>query len=102
MDMSLIRSRWWIGAPLLAVVALYVLPLAGAPPATNPNELARIELGVAMATGTGPDIGLVAAVYGLSEDVARRGERIYSDKAPGLSRPSRTPTFRPFGPCGIC
>jgi hypothetical protein len=38
-----------------------------------------------MATGAGLDIGLVAAVYGLSEDVARRGERIYSDKAPGLS-----------------
>jgi hypothetical protein len=82
---SVIRNRWWIGAPLLVIAALYVLPLAGSPPATNPNEVARIELGVAMATGTGLDIGPVAVVYGLSEDVARRSGRIYSDKAPGLS-----------------
>jgi hypothetical protein len=80
-----IRNRWWIGAPLLIVVVLYVLPLAGAPPATNPNEVARIELGVAMAIGAGLDIGPVAVIYGLSEDVARRSGRIYSDKAPGLS-----------------
>jgi len=85
MDTSLIRSRWWVGAPLLVIVALYVLPLAGAPPATNPNEVVRIELGVAMATGVGLDIGPVAAVYGLSEDIARHNGRIYSDKAPGLS-----------------
>jgi len=82
---SVIRDRWWIGVPLLIVVVLYVLPLAGAPPATNPNEVARIELGVAMATGAGLDIGPVAEVYGLSEDIARRNGRIYSDKAPGLS-----------------
>jgi hypothetical protein len=82
---SVVRNQWWVGIPLLVIVGLYVLPLAGAPPATNPNELARIELSVAMATGTGPDIGPVAAVYGLSEDVARSGGRIYSDKAPGLS-----------------
>ena len=82
---SLIRNSWWIGAPLLVIVALYVLPLAGAPPATNPNEVARIELGVAMATGAGLDIGPATLVYGLSEDVARRSGRIYSDKAPGLS-----------------
>jgi len=82
---SLIRNRWWIGAPLLVIVVLYVLPLAGTPPATNPNELARIELGVAIADGARLDIGPVALVYGLSEDVARRGVRIYSDKAPGLS-----------------
>ena len=82
---SLIRNQWWIGAPLLVIVVLYVLPLAGAPPATNPNELARIELGVAIADGARLDIGPVALVYGLSEDVARRGMRIYSDKAPGLS-----------------
>jgi len=80
-----IRNRWWIGTPLLIVVVLYVLPLAGTPAATNPNEVARIELGVAMATGTGLDIGPVAVIYGLSEDVARRSGRIYSDKAPGLS-----------------
>ncbi len=83
--MSLIRNQWWIGVPLLVILALYVLPLAGAPPATNPNELARIELGVAIADGARLDIGPVALVYGLSEDVARRGGRIYSDKAPGLS-----------------
>ena len=83
--MSLIRNQWWIGAPLLVILALYVLPLAGAPPATNPNELARIELGVAIADGARLDIGPVALAYGLSEDVAHRGGRIYSDKAPGLS-----------------
>lgn len=82
---SLIQNRWWIGAPLMVIIVLYVLPLAGAPPATNPNELARIELGVAMADGARLDIGPVALVYGLSEDIARRGVRIYSDKAPGLS-----------------
>lgn len=79
------RNRWWIGAPLLVVVALYVLPLAGSPPATNPNEVARIELAAALATGACLDIESAAAVYGLSEDVARRDGRIYSDKAPGLS-----------------
>ena len=82
---SLIRNRWWIGAPLLVIVVLYVLPLGGTPPTTNPNELARIELGVAIADGARLDIGPVALVYGLSEDVARRGVHIYSDKAPGLS-----------------
>jgi hypothetical protein len=89
----LILNRWWIGAPLLVIVVLYVLPLAGAPPATNPNELARIELGVAIADGARLDIGPVALVYGLSEDVARRGMRIYSDKAPGLSILAAPVTF---------
>jgi len=79
------QNRWLIGAPLLVVVALYVLPLAGSPPATNPNEVARIELAAALATGAGLDIQSAAVVYGLSEDVARRDGRIYSDKAPGLS-----------------
>ena len=67
------------------VVALYVLPLAGSPPATNPNEVARIELAAALATGACLDIESAAVVYGLSEDVAHRDGRIYSDKAPGLS-----------------
>jgi len=92
-DTSLIRNRWWIGVPLLVTAALYVLPLAGAPPATNPNEVVRIELGVAMATGAGLDIGPVAVVYGLSEDIARRSGRIYSDKAPGLSFLAAPVTF---------
>ncbi len=79
------RNRWWIGVPLLVVVALYVLPLAGSPPATNPNEVARIELAAVLATGAGLDLESAAVIYGLSEDVARRDGRIYSDKAPGLS-----------------
>ena len=79
------RGRWWISAPFVVVVALYVLPLAGSPPATNPNEVARIELAAALATNAGVDIESAAWVYGLSEDVARRDGHIYSDKAPGLS-----------------
>ena len=70
---------------LLVVIALFALPIAGNLPATNPNEVARIELAVAVAHWARLDIGPAAHVYGLSEDVARRKQKIYSDKAPGLS-----------------
>jgi hypothetical protein len=64
---------------------LLVLPLAGSPPASNPNELVRIELAVAMALWATVDLENAAHVYGLSEDVARSQGRILADKAPGLS-----------------
>jgi len=70
---------------LLVVIALFALPIAGNLPATNPNEVARIELAVAAAHWSRLDIGPAAHAYGLSEDVARRQQKIYSDKAPGLS-----------------
>jgi hypothetical protein len=79
------RLRWWIGPPLLLVVALYVLPLAGSTPATNPNEVGRIELAASIALWARLDLEDAARVWGLSEDVAIREGRIYSDKAPGLS-----------------
>ena len=68
-----------------AALAVYVLPLAGRPPTTNPNELVRIELAVALAELGTVDIEQPARVYGLSEDVARRDGRLLADKAPGLS-----------------
>jgi hypothetical protein len=77
--------RWWIGPPLLFVLGLYFLPLAGSPPATNPNEVARIELAVSLAFWSQIDIARAAGVYGLSEDVSFRDGGVYSDKAPGLS-----------------
>jgi hypothetical protein len=76
---------WWVGLPLFLVIALYVLPLAGSPAATNPNEIVRIELAVSIAYWAQFDLGDAAAVYGLSEDVSIRNGKIYSDKAPGLS-----------------
>lgn len=79
------RRPWWVGPPLFLVIALYVLPLAGSPTATNPNEVVRIELAVSIAFWAQLDLGATAAVYGLSEDVSIRDGRIYSDKAPGLS-----------------
>ncbi len=79
------KSPGWHWAAPLVVLAIYIVPLAGAPPATNPNELARIELSVTLAHWAQLDLGPAAAIYGLSEDVARRDGRIYSDKAPGLS-----------------
>ena len=76
---------WWVGLPLSLVIALYVLPLAGSPPATNPNEVVRIELAASIAFWAGFDLGDAATVYGLSEDVSIRDGKVYSDKAPGLS-----------------
>ena len=76
---------WWVGPPLFLLIALYILPLAGAPPATNPNEVIRIELAASMAFLAQVDLGTAAAIYGLSEDVSVRDGEIYSDKAPGLS-----------------
>ncbi len=76
------------GPALLLVataLAVYLLPLAGRPPAINPNELVRVELAVAMAELGTVDIDRPARVYGLSEDVARRNGRLLADKAPGLS-----------------
>ena len=77
--------QWWVGPPLFLLIALYILPLAGAPPATNPNEVIRIELAASMAFLAQVDLGTAAAIYGLSEDVSVRDGEIYSDKAPGLS-----------------
>ena len=70
---------------VIAVVGLYLLPAAGHPPATNPNELVRIELALAMATWATVDLDSPARVYGYSEDLARRDDRMLADKAPGLS-----------------
>jgi hypothetical protein len=70
---------------LLLIAVLYVLPLAGSSAATNPNEVGRIELAVSIALWARLDLGDAARVYGLSEDVAIRDAKIYSDKAPGLS-----------------
>jgi len=77
--------RWWLGLPLVLVVALYVLPLAGSAIATNPNEVARVELSTSIAFWARLDLGDAAQVYGLSEDISTRDSKIYSDKAPGLS-----------------
>ena len=70
---------------VIAVMGLYLLPLAGHPPATNPNELVRIELALAMAMWTTVDLESPARLYGMSEDVALRDGRVLADKAPGLS-----------------
>jgi hypothetical protein len=78
-------QRWWFGPPLILVAILYVLPLAGSAGATNPNEVARIELSTSIAFSAHLDIGSAAEFYGLSEDVSIRNGKIYSDKAPGLS-----------------
>jgi hypothetical protein len=77
--------RWWFWPPLVLIVVLYLLPLAGSTLATNPNEIVRIELAVSVAVWARLDIGAAAEVYGMSEDVAIRAGRVYSDKAPGLS-----------------
>ena len=76
---------WWVGVPTLLVMAFYILPLAGAPPATNPNEVVRIELATSIALWARFDLADSAAVYGVSEDVSIRNGKLYSDKAPGLS-----------------
>jgi hypothetical protein len=67
------------------IAALYLLPLAGSTIATNPNEVVRIELAVSIAFWARLDLGNAAEVYGLSEDAAVRGGKVFSDKAPGLS-----------------
>jgi len=79
------RRRAVLVAAVCAVVCLYLLSAAGHPPTTNPNELVRLELAVAMAMWTTVDIEDPARVYGLSEDVALREGRVLADKAPGLS-----------------
>jgi len=79
------KRWWWFGPPLMLVVVLYVIPLAGSVFATNPNELARVELSASIAFWAHLDLGNAAEVYGLSEDVSIRDGKIYSDKAPGLS-----------------
>lgn len=78
--------RLGAAALLIGVVTgLYILPLAGAPPAANPNELVRIELALALAEWATVDLDPPAGIYGVSEDVARRDGRMLADKAPGLS-----------------
>jgi len=78
-------NRRRTAAVMLLMLVLLLLPLAGAPPSTNPNELVRIELTLAMALWASVDLENPAHIYGLSEDVARREGRILADKAPGLS-----------------
>jgi hypothetical protein len=73
------------GPFLVLVFGLIILPLAGSPPATNPNEVVRVELATTMAFNAHFDLDDTVDTYGLSEDVSTRGGRIYSDKAPGLS-----------------
>lgn len=80
-----VNRPWWIGPALLLIVVLYVFPLAGSPPSTNPNEVVRLELAASLAYLGQLDLGETAAVYGLSEDVSIRDGKVYSDKAPGLS-----------------
>lgn len=70
---------------MVLVVALYILPIAGSPAATNPNEVVRIELAVTMAFWAQLAIGPAAEIYGLSEDVSIHESQIFSDKAPWLS-----------------
>lgn len=77
------QRRWLLAAAVLMV--FFILPLTGSPPAANPNEVSRLELGVALAEWATVDLDQTAHLYGLSEDVARREGRILSDKAPGLS-----------------
>ena len=79
------RRPWWVGLPILLVIALYILPLSDAPAITNPNEVVRIELATSIAFWARFDLEDSAAVYGLSEDVSIRDGKLYSDKAPGLS-----------------
>ena len=82
---SVLPQRRRTIAVAFAILGFYLLPLAGHPPATNPNELVRIELTLAMATWATIDLDSPARVYGLSEDVARHTGRLRADKAPGLS-----------------
>jgi len=79
------RKPWWIFLPILLMITLYILPLAGAPANTNPNEVVRIELATSIAFWAQFDLGNSAAIYGLSEDVSTHKGKLYSDKAPGLS-----------------
>jgi len=79
------RRRAIVVPVVCAIVGLYLLPAAGHPPTTNPNELVRLELAVAMAMWTTVEIEDPARAYGLSEDVAVRNGRVLADKAPGLS-----------------
>jgi hypothetical protein len=79
------RRPWWVGLPILLVIALYFIPLSGAPADTNPNEVVRIELATSLAFWARFDLEDSAAIYGLSEDLSVRDGKIYSDKAPGLS-----------------
>ena len=60
--------RWWFWPPLVLIVVLYLLPLAGSTMATNPNEIVRIELAVSVAVWARLDIGAAAEVYGMSEE----------------------------------
>jgi hypothetical protein len=76
---------WWFGPAAVLIAILYILPLAGSALATNPNELARIELSASIAFWARLDLGNAAEVYGLSEDLSIQGGKIYCDKAPGLS-----------------
>ncbi len=77
-------ERWRLPAVLL-VVLVYTVPLGGAPPATNPNELSRLQLTAALGLWASPEISPVVELWGMSQDHSVRDGRLYSDKAPGLS-----------------
>ena len=98
------------------MIALYILPLAGAPAATNPNEVVRIELATSIAFWARFDLEDSAAIYGLSEDVSirdgkpllRQGTRPLDDfgtgrvdRQPDFSTEPRHPTSRPIGRCAM-
>ena len=78
-------AAWMFPAALLLVVAVYTLPLAGAVPTPNPNEVSRLELAAALATRGHVHIDEILEVWPRTQDTATRGGRTYSDKAPGLS-----------------
>jgi hypothetical protein len=63
------RRRAIVVPVVYAVVGLYLLPAAGHPPTTNPNDLVHLELAVAMAMKSTVDIEDPARTYVLSEDV---------------------------------
>ena len=74
----------WVVAVLLVLV-VYTMPLGGSLPATNPNEVSRLELAAALALWARPEISPVVPFWGLSQDRSEVDGRLYSDKAPGLS-----------------
>ncbi len=72
-------------AVVVLVLAAFLLPVTGAPPAPNPNELVRVELAVALGVEGTVTLDSVARIYGVSEDVAVRDGKLLADKAPGVS-----------------
>lgn len=80
-------ARARLTAPAIAALMLTVclLPAVGGHRPVNPNELVRIEHALSMALWASHDLGPLAEIYGVSEDIAVRDGRVLSDKAPGLA-----------------